>query len=361
MATFELFDTDEKLLSLKGRWDEILAKKKCNASVFQTFEWNYYGWKVVESKKFPESHPYVLYVTCDGHGTQRAILPFRLDSDGVLKFLCTSLTDVQDAIVPSHDENWSVFFTEIAKYIIGRPEIKRLDLTKMEATSEMLAYLGVEMPNGEISKYNAHSILKLGNTEEFSQSFKHIDAKGRKRIRRLIRSYDDLEFRVYDDPLVQFPFEKIVKLRDHMVFSGKRVLASCTDDAIRFMGELYERGFCDIATLVDSSNEFSLVQFRPKIGNRIVFWIALYKDGKMVSAASAKYMAYKTADSDMVTIDFGTGLYSYKLGTFHPEVIHLFALRKSVAKSPTIMDFLHDEYRLLHRYAKGFLQVLLSK
>lgn len=354
MATFELFDTDEKLLSLKGRWEEILAQK-CKASVFQTFEWNYYGWKVVESKKYPKARPYVLYVKRDGHDMQRAILPFRLDSDGVLRFLCTSLTDVQDAIVPSHDDNWSVFFTDIAKYVIGLPEIKGFDLTKLEASSEMLTYLGVNMPNGEISKYDAHSILKLGNAKELSQLFKHIDSKGRSYIRSLIHSHENLEFRVYDDPSVKFPFEQIVKLRDYMVASGKRSATACTDEAIHFMETLYQVGLCEIATLIDSRNEFCLVQFQPKMGSRIVFWIVLYKEGKMVSAANAKYMAYKTACSKEVVFDFGTGAYSYKLGTFRPEVIHLFAFRKAVAKSPTIVDFLREEYHLLRRYSKGLV------
>lgn len=360
MATFELFDTDEKLLSLKKRWDEIVVKRR-NVSVFQTFEWNYYGWKVVESKKNPKSRPYVLYVTRDGHDAQRAILPFRLDPDGVLSFLCTSLTDVQDAIVPSHDDNWSVFFADIAKYIVGRPEIKRLCLTKLEPTSEMLTYLGAVMPNGCIYQYNAHSILKLENAKELSLSFKHIDSKGRSYIRSLLRSHENLEFRVYDDPLVKFPFEKIMKLRDYMVSSGKRLATACTDDAIRFMGKLYERGLCEIATLVDSDNEFCLVQFQPKIGDGIVFWIVLYKEGKMVSAANAKYMAYRIASSEKVSFDFGTGLYPYKLGTFRPEVTHLFALRGSVTKSFRVMDFLRDEYCLLRQYAKEFLRCQSSK
>ena len=61
---------------------------------------------------------------------------------------------------------------------------------------------------------------------------------------------------------------------------------------------------------------------------RWLSWICLSRDPHLVSALYLRYIEEK-AKGGAFTIDFGTGAYGYKLGTFRPQISANFTFRAS--------------------------------
>lgn len=356
MATFKIISSETEFRALQPRWAEIV--NKCpHANVFKTFEWNYFGWTMVESVKCPDAKPYIIYVTRDGHEDEKAILPFRLHADGTLRFLCSSMTDVQDAIVAEHNENWHVFFSDIARFLMEQAEIKYYDLTKMEGDSELLAFLSVHLPSWAVVKCDVHSVIRLMANEEISGAFTHITSKDRSYLRKLMQSYPEDHFNIYSlESKKKFPKEKIIELTNRMISCGRRSKNPYALITTDFMGVLYEKGLCEVAAL-ESDETADLLSYRllPPVSSiglgNIVFWVVKYADTKMTTVADIKYMAHKTKTMS-AGFDFGTGGYSYKLGTFRPNVIPLYAIKVLKTDDATFVNLLRDIYHAVLKYMK---------
>ncbi len=71
----------------------------------------------------------------------------------------------------------------------------------------------------------------------------------------------------------------------------------------------------------------------------------------MTTLVDACYMANRAKQGDCV-FDFGTGAYAYKLGTYRPEVEHLYTL---YTYTLTFRHFYQECKEALRQYVKGLL------
>ena len=116
-----------------------------------------------------------------------------------------------------------------------------------------------------------------------------------------------------------------------MRVQGRRTADFLPDAWIDFAERLYAAGAAEVPMFFKDGAPQALA-FRFRSGKaespRRLSWICLSRDPRLVSALYLRYIEEK-AKNEAFTIDFGTGAYGYKLGTFRPQISANFTFRAS--------------------------------
>ena len=348
MAMIKIIRNEEQFRALKPEWDNLIAANQ-EARVFQTFDLNYAVWS---SGYHKGDKLYILRAIREGHPDSCVIFPFCIRSGGRLEFIASELADVLDVVYARAGKNWHILFSEVAKFIMEQPEVHSFAFEKLEDSSDLLRYFGAYLISCNIQHAQSISYLAVGRTADFAAALIHLPSKDRSYVRSLLKNKTGFRFRLYAKMLGdEFPVSKIKALRDEMIGSGVRKYVSVSDNAVSCMAYLFDQGCCEVAALLDERGDLSIASFRLIEKNHINFWVVLYRDRKLVTLCDALYMAEKVKTGPWL-FDWGLGLYSYKLGTFRPEVQHLYSLRSHPL---TVSNFIKDEVGLSRIYLKCWL------
>lgn len=349
MATIKIVRTEEEFLALKPKWDSLVAKNPA-LTVFQTFEWNYSAWTFFYKRVHPGFKLFVVTSEWANHDA-KVILPFYLNDDGCLEFIGWGLADVCSEVCARHTDNWHVFYDHILDEIESCGEVRGLNLSLMEADSEIFRYWGVLSKDVRISRVGGYSLVSLSRTEDFGAALTYLSKKDRKQIKALMRKNASRRYERISRETMAFPRAQIVRLRDDMCASGKRYYHFFRDEAIDLMEDMYGKGLCELAVFKSEDGEFEYAGFRLLHNGHSNFSTALYKDKRDSTGNHVCYMADKLRMNDCV-FDFGLGLYGYKLETFRPVVRHVFKLE---SRPKTLRNFMKEENALLKFYVKDWL------
>lgn len=323
MAQIKIIRSEEGLQELKPEWDTICASQE-DVRVFQTFEWNYNGWIHYQTKHYEGCQLFVLHATRDGHPDQRLILPFCRFRDGRVEFIAQMISDVVDAVVPVHQDNWNNFYADIIEFLNASQEVESISFIHVTGSSEFVKYLMVYGKRLKMVRMDSYSYLCVRKTDSFSASLVHMTSKERSYVKSLLGKTFDGNYRVLSRAAGDvFPQTELLRLRDWMCKAGLRDIRFFPDEMLEFIGGVYNDGFCEIAVIEQDDGALDAASFRIFQKSHINFWVVFYKEVQLTTLLDCKYMAEKAACGDYV-FDFGTGAYKYKLGTFRPLVDTLY-------------------------------------
>ncbi len=331
---------------LQPIWD-ALASKNSRALVFQTFDWNYSVWKRLETNK----ELFILDVTRDGHQDEHVIFPFCKDSKGMIAFIGSSVSDVLDAIYPDHENDWHMLYAEVARYIEDNSEIKGIRLSKIHGECEIARYFPVYMKDISLARMDAHSTVFWKKSDEPTQVMYNLNSKERSYVRSMLRYSEHEIITASKKSGDKFPRNKVLTLRTWMIENGWRDKRSLPMTYFDLMEDMYNLGLCEVSLALNKENgDCNLTAFRLPYHQRTVFWLVMYNVAKLVTICDAKYISSKLKWSDMY-FDWGTGVYSYKLGTFRPNVHNLYSLE---SRPLTIKNWLLDMKSLARKYIRAW-------
>ena len=354
MATITVIDNEEAFLDLRPEWDALVAANP-KLRVFQTFDWCFEGWIRCYAWR-PGASLFIVRAVRENH-EEKAIFPFWLDGKGRLAFLMGQFSDVCDAIYAQHDSNWHLFYNDVIEFLLRDKRVRSIALSHLEADSECLAYFGVLWPHARVTRMDAYSFLSLKRQQDFPEGLGFLSPSDRSRLRKLLAQSTTQTFQLFSrENNNSFPRAELLALRQRMCDEKLRVPAFFPLEAFEVVSHMYEVGLCEIEAFVNADGSFEAAAFRlcNQQKSHINFWIMLYRNPRDTTLLSVRYMAEKLKERDSI-FDFGTGAYSYKLGTFRPRVVHLFA----VCDAPeTLRWFVRDIEMLLRKYVKAWLKRL---
>lgn len=331
---------------LRPAWGALIAKNT-KALVFQTYDWNYSVWQRIENGK----ELFLLDATRDGHQEEHVIFPFCKDSRGVIAFIGSSVADVLDAIYSDHENDWHILYAEVARFIEGNSEIKGVKLSKIHGECEIARYFPVYMKNISLVRMDSHSAIVWKKAEEPTQVMYNLNSKERSYIRSLLK-YSGHEIVISSNNSGgRFPRDKVLSLRAWMIENGWRDKRSLPITYFDLMEDMYNLGLCEVSLALNKENgDCNLVAFRLLYRQRTVFWLVMYNIAKLVTICDARYISSKLKCSDMY-FDWGTGAYSYKLGTFRPDIHNLYSLE---SRQLTLKNWLMDMKSLARKYIRAW-------
>lgn len=355
MANFRIVDTVEGFEALREKWERIFAANE-GLRFSQSFEWNYGVWTRYYAKERKECRLCIVDGYQDGHAEQCAIVPMMIDGENTLRFLGDTYADIMGEVVPAHKDNWHMFYRDLVRFIKETADGRQVRLTKMTPDDELLQYLGVyyEDESKAICKSHNYTYCETKQGDDLNTGFPQCTSKERSYLRSLAKKNFSCEFKLYSKQRGEkYPKEAIVRLRDWMLEKGMRTTEALPDGLIETAGEMYDDGRCEVAVF-EHEGKFELASFRIHEhggGAHFVNWVVLHSNAQMTTAADVQYMMLKMATEDCI-FNFGTGAYSYKLGTFHPQIKQLYSFS---TKQRTMRNLVRDLKGLARFYLRPFI------
>lgn len=308
--------------SVKAVWRGIEACAPI--SVFQTLGWCESAWKAMLRCDAGNRLWIVVWTGCEDEAP--VLMPTFLDRHGSLRFINDAHSDFGDAVYMP-DVNKHLAFKEIAEFIRSRREVKEVVLQKMRGSSELLAYMGVFLKGALVYRDLTYSFVDVPSAGgDFVESQRHLRVKDRQRLRYVARelSGDTLEI-ISRTGGSEFPFDRVMEMRDFMVRMKWRDDGFLDDAFVDFTRRIYELGLCEVVILSDGGTDLA-VALHLKDGRTERCWVVTYRDPKWNTARLIKYFNSPLING-VSTVDLGVGAYAYKLGNFRPRLGCTFTLR----------------------------------
>ncbi len=351
----KILSSIEEASSLKGAWN-LMVGKNPHLRLFQSFDWNYRLWTEYYAKRFPDSRLFVLVATRDGHDDEKAILPLFVDGNKTLRFIGDQYADSLDMVSPAHTNNWHSLMKDIVEFLGKSDMFDSVSLEKMPGNSELLQYLGVyyKKDRAVLRRSTSISHVVVADPTDISTAFPQLNSKERSYLRSILKKNGKSEFIIYskkngDD----YPKREITELRDWLVEHGERDSTALPDELIDIMGGLYDDGRCELAVCkIDGKWDLASYRLIDTDPQHVIFWVVLHRNPQLTTVADVNYILAK-AKEGLRIFDFGTGAYSYKMGTFRPAVSNVYDFE---TRKPTWREFVRDVKDILRVYVKNRLK-----
>lgn len=334
----EIAETIEALEALAPLWKRV---ERGGVSVFGCYAWCRSAWENVLAKERGNR----LWVICwirnrerrvawaDVPAEDAVILPTYIDRRGTLRFALDTHCDVCDGIGTGP---W-ICFKEIAEAIAAERRIRRICLRKLPEGSWIKRGLGTALPYGWIVRDTAHAVLYMPKTDDIAGAMTQMTSRERKVLRSVLRHSENLAVRLCRRGAdMAFPRESIVFLRSAMQAEGVRGRDFLSDDLLAVAEALWLDGRCEVAVAERDGAPVTATLVLLN-GERALLWFCLYTDARLTSVLDAWVLAEKAREG-ACTVDFGTGLYGYKMGTFRPTPELTSALRYAKGSWGRLMD-----------------------
>ena len=347
----DIIKTEEGLASLRQEWECL--EQSNSVRVFQTYVWCEQTWKYIVSKE-DGVQLWVLRWSQAGRN-DTVIFPFYIDGQKNLRFLMDCNSDTCDAVYGERgDCHWC--YKEVADAILNEPMIQTVNLQKLNGDSELLNQLGVFLPATLVYKDNAYSWVKSEQCDDFIVGQRQMRSKDKadlKAIRRKAEKYTLQVLSAAEGDV--FPVDEIKYLRTEMQRLGLRKDCPFSDRAIEFIRQVYLAGGTDVVILREG-NEVKALNFVLKKLNTYLSWVFLYTDSRTSTSMYVKLLTAWAKEHALV-FDFGVGVYSYKIGTFRPEM----ALTYSLLCGKTPWRHMKCALAMNARFAKDYLKLKLKR
>ena len=310
----EIVESEAGFDALRDAWNEMARDEAWNS-----FLWCREAWKCQTGS---------LRIIVWSRDAQRAIFPFFVDGKGALRLIGDELSDGGD-VVCCREANLYWAFREAADAVREMRDVKRVWLMKMPADSQLLAHWCAMWPESVVFKAPATTFLHVPHSDDVVRALPGLKRKDRGRLDAISRLAAGYSFELRS--VGEFPRAEIDELRAAMCAQGRRAADFLPEAWVDFAGRLYAAGAAEVPMFFKDGAPQALA-FRFRSGRdaspRWLSWICLSRDPHLVSALYLRYIEEK-AKGGAFTIDFGTGAYGYKLGTFRPQISANFTFRAS--------------------------------
>lgn len=314
---FSIINEEKYFFDLKYSWNKL--NNKIGGDVFLSFEWNYSWWQLEQEKK----KLFIIMATENNTPEPVAIFPFFIDKKKVLRFIGDVHTDYNSFLVNCADR---VELQELIKKVVSllqdNKEIDSIELKNIRQDNQYITQF-VHMFDFKqlIYQSNAYSQVEIDSSHPFLQSIPYLKSKHRSELKRIYKRYQNFTSRLYGKE-DNFPKDEIRILVQHMRVSKMRDDQFLNDDIVNIIQELFVSGQLIINVIFDDDETVAMnfILFNDK---RYLFWIDIYKNIPMINIFSylnfLETLCIKYKDNPFI-IDFGRGLYEYKLSNFFPEI-----------------------------------------
>lgn len=314
---FSIIDEEKHFFDLKSSWNKL--NNKIGGDVFLSFEWNYSWWQLEQEKK----KLFIISVVENNSSEIVALFPFFVDKNKVLRFIGDIHTDYNSFLVNCTD---SVELQELIKKVVvliqDNKEIESIELKNIRQDNQYISQFAHMFDFKQlIYQSNAYSQVQISPTQPFLQSIPYLKSKHRSELKRIHKRYQSCTNRLYGKE-DNFPKDEIRTLVQHMRSSKIRDDQFLNDDIVNIIQELFMSGQLIINEISDD-NETVAMNFILFNDTKYLFWIDIYKNISMINIFSylnfLETLCIKHKENPFI-IDFGRGLYEYKLSNFFPEI-----------------------------------------
>ncbi len=319
---YRIIKTTEDFSSYRKPWEELYASVQ-DATPFQSYAWNR-EWYV---NRYSDHPLFILVIYRNNPENPSLIAPMMIDKKGTLRFIADGHTD------------YSTFLMEKNIKISARYEIMKTFKTAIENGEEIRSVEMKNIPQSNkdvpllfslldykkiIYQNNAVSYLEFVPEKDFMKCFGHMTSKQRSEVKRVFKKNESLHsawLRAGRDP---FPEKEMMGLVACMIDSGSRDRNFLNPTLMKVIRSLYENNLMIIHEMKDGENKTScmnLVLKFPKTDTYLL-WIDIYNDTPLINLSSYVSLIKSLCETENETfrIDFGRGLYDYKIKNFLPEI-----------------------------------------
>ncbi len=315
-----IIENSDSFATLETDWRHLEADSKMK--VFQTFDWCRLMWTERLSSNKANRLWILKWENESSHDT--VIFPFFIDGRGCLRLIMDASDSCDAVYLPGGNRCWC--YREVAKVINDNDNIKAVRFRKLNGDSELLHYLGVFMGGCFIVRDNAFSWLKVEVSDDFIAHADHMKSKDRADL-KAIRRKADQHYRLSILSRAkgnEFPSADVLRLSKLMSEKFSRADGFMSGAMLNFIQKVYALGLMEVALLEDAEGTQAINFILVKDSNYLS-WIFLYANPRASTELYVKYLSEKK-DPQKYIFDFGVGVYSYKIGTFRPQVNVTFSL-----------------------------------
>ncbi len=324
---YNIISTEKDLFSYKETWHKLY--EKTDLLPFASFEWNTEWY----SKAYKTNFLYIIIIYESSINAPLAICPMMIDKAGYLRFIADTHSDYSDFLVDPDIKSYKYHevMKKIAEAIQNEPKIACIELKNIAQTNRHIGLFSSLLDYKKIIyQSNAVSFKKMGPKRNLFDNFDYLSSKQRSELKRLYKKHSNLECIVYDVNSNKFPRSQIEEIVEEMVVNNIRDKNFLNKTLLNIIESLYNEGTMIISSLVDEENKILSMNFILKSRDESVylFWIDIYRDIPYINLSAYLYfIEWLTVNKkEPFTIDFGRGLYGYKIKNFIPEIELQFTL-----------------------------------
>ncbi|MAO71001.1 MAG: hypothetical protein CMD02_00650 [Flavobacteriales bacterium] len=306
----KILDNIEDFRCLKSDWDLLYSKDK-EYTVFQSFNYNYYSWK----NELLNSNSKLSIICVELNGQICSIFPFYIDIRKRIRFINDTHSDFCDCLTTV-----TLDFKLIEEALRVRFMFRQIQLINLKKDSKILSFKNIISK----SKNSTYSFLTL-EKGIFPENFKRYKSKQKTEFRRILKKNKDNKHLIVNADVAEFPLKEIQLLRNEMISLGLRNKSFLRDAQIDLLKQLFDKKDV-ILSLVKDNSKFKAVSFIINRFNKHLFWIDMYDESKMINLFNYINFISKKSLKNSIIINFGRGLYSYKISNFLPEKRDLFSV-----------------------------------
>lgn len=306
----EIIDSIEEFRELKSDWDFLFDKDK-KYSVFQSFDYNYYSWIY----EYQDSNSKLSIIRIELNNQICSIFPFYMDERKRIRFINDIHSDFCDCL-----SNKILDFKLIEDVLRVKFMFHHIQLINLKKESKIFSFQNISSK----SKNSTYSFLTL-NKGVFPENFRSYKSKQKTEFRRILKKNIDNKHLIINADNAVFPFTEIKLLRNEMIGLGLRNKSFLPDTQIDLLKQLFDKKHV-VLSIVRDNSKFKAVSFIITRFNEHLFWIDMYDETKMINLFNYINLMSKKSFKNSIIINFGRGLYNYKISNFLPEKRDLFSV-----------------------------------
>ena len=306
----------QEFFEYKDQWDAIFNKH--DYSFFQSFEFNYYSW-ISELSKNKLNR--LCIISLKNNGLVFAILPLYIDSKRRLRFINDRHADFCDLLSEQKFE-FETILSEI------RDKFKFHSVHFINFTKDSFLYKLFKtnhLNNSLVMTHVKYSDITI-SAGSFPNSVIRYKSKQKTEFRRVKKkNLGKDHYILQKDDDQDFPINEIYKLRERIIKLRLRKDNFLDEGRLLLLRELYNSNRIFIS-LVKTKVNTHAISFISRNKNDYLFWIDMYDNSKMINIYNYILFIEKISLNNSVNINFGRGVYDYKIENFKPDIKQLFAV-----------------------------------
>ena len=318
---YKIIQNIEDFKVFNKTWLDLYEKGDCTP--FQSFAWNY-EWYI---KQYANHSLFIVSVFEKEQSSPCLIAPFMINSAGLARFIADTHSDYSNFLVESSMKNSKLYdaLKTLKKAIDKSNEVTAIELKNIKQTNPLM---GIFMRLFDEKKIffqsNACSYIRLQPKKSFFDCFDYLTSKQRSELKRLFKKNPNLVYIRHTVHTSPFPRSTLIEIVQEMRQKGIRDKNFLGNDLLNVIEALYNEGLLTIMELKNQNGEtlaLNLLLVNEKEKNYL-FWIDLYKDIPFINLSSYLYLFKYLCENldEAFTVDFGRGLYDYKIKNFLPNI-----------------------------------------
>lgn len=286
-------------------------------SVFQSFEFNYYSWITELCNNKLNT---LCIVLLERDNVLFSIFPLYIDSYKRLRFINDNHADFCDVLSSQTFDIQVVLLT-----IYRTTKYNSVHFINLKEDSSLYVLCKQQLKKNCIFKpFEKYSELNVF-LNSFPEKILRYTSKQKTTFRRIKKRNDNNSYSLLLKDKSEFPVNEIYQLKNRMIDLGIRESNFLDRDRILFLEELYNADRI-LVSMVKKNHNVRAISFILKNNNTYLFWIDMYDNTKMINIYNYILFIENISSKKNVEINFGRGIYDYKMVNFKPDVKQLFAI-----------------------------------